>query len=192
MHYLVVLLTLLAACTPHPLVVEAPEPLPSKGPPPGAEPFGYWAGDTMQVLFADTITEPCMRQLIAEAAYDLGERAGVRVSLGDFNVTGRVEVGLDAGQVLVMPHDKVPEGVAAVTTPAVQSGGWIAVAWVAYRPEAQCTPAWGTVFRHEFGHVYGLSDTRDDESALMHWRGTAGEAIRPWELDHLVRRIFNR
>lgn len=192
MPYLLLLLALLSACAPRPLVVEAPQPLPRKEAPPGAEPYGYWEGETMTVLLADTITDPCMRAQVFAAASYVGDIAGVHVIPGDYIVTGKTEVGLAAGEVLVMPFEGLPLGVVGRTSPELQSGGWVAAAWVAYAPEATCSEQWFRIFVHEFGHVYGLQDTRDDDDSVMHWLSTDSATFRPWELEHLRRRISNR
>ena len=144
----------------------------------------------MTVLLADTIVDRCFRELVVSAAQDMGVLAGVNVSVGDYMVTGKTEVPLEGYQVLVVPLPR-KAGIAATTTPALQSGGWISAAWVAYSPGATCDSHWKSVIMHEFGHVYGLSDTRNNSRSLMSWSSIEGRELRPWELAHLRRRIFN-
>ena len=146
----------------------------------------------MTVMLADTITQKCMRQQIQDAATWMGDRAGVRVSFADYVIEEGELLTLQRGQVLVLPSDKLrSENALATTVPSLQTGAWLGAAWVEYRSDATCGKRWSTVLKHEFGHVYGLYDTADDRDALMHWYGTGGDRLRPWELAHIRRRIVS-
>lgn len=161
-------------------------------PPPGAEPVGYWAGRKMRVVTADIVMEPCVAQLVREAAGRVGKLAGVEVSYSTYEDYSATKLVVQSGEVLVVPAPELPPRVAAQTFPVQVSGGWIRAALVIYSKSATCSEHWLRVLEHEFGHAYGLQDTRDRRDALMHWQGSAGDILRPWELEHLRRRIVNQ
>lgn len=149
----------------------------------------------MLVLLAPSVPG-CSRIQILAAAQQMGQEAGVEVTEGDWAEDVELlpdgTVRFPDRAVLVMTSGDLRPGVLAVTTPLGASGGWIRGAAIRFNDEFKCTELWLTVALHEFGHVYGLSDTRNVPEALMHWQakadGEAGTYLRPWERAHLRRR----
>jgi hypothetical protein len=146
----------------------------------------------MKVLIADLVAAPCMLATIRKAGDEMGKLAGVEVRYGTKAVSGVETLSIRPGEVLVVPVPQLPAGVAAQALPQLKSGGWISSALVVYSDSASCDEDWVRILKHELGHVFGLRDTRDMKGALMHWQGSFGELLRPWELAHLRRRIVNQ